>query len=111
MSSQSYSSTSYSSYSTSSSSSSTNGQTQGTAYRQETHSNPSGTSVQTTQQNIGQPAVQETRHYDPHGRELLNPANGGNSQGRIEDVTEESDTDKLYRERMEDEYAKREGGA
>lgn len=103
---------SYSSSSTSYSSSTTaNGQTQGTAYREESHSTPSGTSVRTMQQNAGEPAVQETRHYDPHGRELLNPANGNNSQARIEDVTEESETDKLYRERMEDEYAKREGGA
>lgn len=109
MSNFSYSSSSSTSYS---SSTTANGQTQGTAYHEESHSTPSGTSVRTVQQNAGEPAVQETRHYDPHGRELLNPANGnGGEQRRIEDVTEESDTDKLYRERMEDEYAKREGGA
>lgn len=40
---------------------------------------------------------------------------GGNASRRIEDVTDadenESENDRLYRERMEDEYAKREGGA
>jgi len=43
------------------------------------------------------------------GRTLGQP--GGNERGRIEDVTDESENDRVYRERMEDEYAKREGGA
>lgn len=38
---------------------------------------------------------------------------GTSNQNRIQDVTDEEqkERDKLYEERMEDEYAKREGGA
>lgn len=42
--------------------------------------------------------------------QLSSGSNGADTSRQIEDVTE-SETDKLYRERMEDEYAKREGGA
>jgi hypothetical protein len=63
--------------------------------------------------------VQETRHYDSQGRELLEGSGGADASRRIEDVSgqqqAEKDTqaerDALYEERMEDEYAKREGGA
>lgn len=36
---------------------------------------------------------------------------GRDGQRRIEDVTEQEDADQRYLERMEEEYAKREGGA
>ena len=65
-----------------------------------------------------------TRNATYSGREVpMLESNGGSGSGsagadrmigtgnnRVEDVTE-SEADKLYRERMEEEYAKREGGA
>lgn len=115
-----------SSYSSSSNSTSHDGRPQyvSHAYSSEQHSGPQGTTVRTTTQENDQPAVQETRHFDPYGREI--PGDGSriaagptlegtttrdNAQGRIEDVSGEMDADRRYLERMEDEYAKREGGA
>lgn len=98
-------------------SSNNNGQRSGQAYRKEAHSTPQGTSTRTTTQNLGEPTVQETRHYDANGRELLGSGQAANRPaiqqsggGRVEEI-EESDADRAYREKMEDEYAKREGGA
>lgn len=87
-------STSYSSYTDSA----------GNAYTSATSSNPSGTTIHNTSQRAGQPATMETT-------KLPGQVTGGgvdNSKGRIEDVT---DADRQYEEKMEDEYAKREGGA
>lgn len=110
--------TSYSSssFSYSSSSSSSNGQTSGKAYHKETHSNPQGTTTRTTSQNMGEPMIQETRHFDASGRELLGSGQAATRpaieqpRGRVEEI-DESDADRAYRQKMEDEYAKREGGA
>lgn len=117
MSSNTFSSSSVS-YSTSSSSSSTsnNGQTTGYRTMQQSSSDPvNGTTVRSATQNLGEPAVQETRHYDAQGRELLEgagSAGGADTSRRIEDVTDaQAERDAQYEERMEDEYAKREGGA
>ena len=63
---------------------------------------------------MGEPVVQETRRYDTQGRKMPEGAGGvtGDPQRRIEDVSDEqAEKDRLYEERMEDEYAKREGGA
>ncbi|KAF2225577.1 hypothetical protein BDZ85DRAFT_231440 [Elsinoe ampelina] len=90
------------SYSTSTT---TNGQTTGSQYTQQSTGNPQGTTVHTTSQNLGEDPVNETRQYDAQGRELLS---GGTNQPVIQDVT---DADKKYEEAIEDEYAKREGGA
>lgn len=118
MSSNTFSSSSFS-YSTSSSSTSSDGQ-QTTGYRsmQQTSSDPvNGTTTRSATQNLGEPAIAETRHYDPQGRELLEGAGsagagGANASRRIEDVTDaQAERDAQYEERMEDEYAKREGGA
>lgn len=119
-----------SSYSSSSSSSNTNNgpgrsEKQSHAYSSEQHSGPQGTTVRTTTQDNDEPAVEETRHFNPSGREVpgdgdsrapgrtLEGSTTGNVQGRVDDVSglSEADTDRIYRERMEDEYAKREGGA
>ncbi|KAI5201678.1 hypothetical protein E4T39_05184 [Aureobasidium subglaciale] len=105
-----------SSYTFSSSSSSNNGQTTGATRSTISHTNPDGTSVRTTQQNLGGPTIEETRHYDSQGREQLGLPQSTTDQRRlkdseVEDVTEESDANKKYREAMEDEYAKRDGGA
>ncbi|KAM0723717.1 hypothetical protein Q7P37_000707 [Cladosporium fusiforme] len=111
-------STSSFSYSTSSSSNTTsNGQT--TGYRTMEHSSTdpiNGTTVRSATQNIGEPAVEQTRHYDSQGRELLEgagSAGGADASRRIEDVSDDAQAarDAQYEERMEDEYAKREGGA
>lgn len=112
----SFTSSSYVSFSSSSSSSSTfNGQRTGQSYTTQTSSDPRGTTVRTTSQALGGPAVEETKHYDHTGRQLLAAPLTGAPRGRIEDIevedVTESEPDQRYREAMEDEYAKREGGA
>ena len=79
-----------------------NGQTR--SYTEATHSDPSGTKVHRTAQEPGQAPKEERIEYDGSGRRLQEAG----SRGRIEDVT---DKDLEYEEKMEDEYAKREGGA
>ena len=100
MSSQSYSTFQSSTYSSSSDSS-------GNYYEERTSSNPSGTTIHRTTQEAGQPAVSETTRV-PAGGAAAQQVEGLNSRGRIEDV---SDADRQYEENIEDEYAKREGGA
>lgn len=79
---------------------------------QTSQTDSSGTTVKSASQNLGQPIVQEERHFDPQGRELLSGADGGSANRRIEDVDEaQRQRDKEYEERIEEEYAKREGGA
>ena len=116
-----FSSSSYTSFSSvSSSSGSTNGGRSGQTYSSHSTSGPQGTTTHTTTQILGQPAVQETKHYDNQGRQLLDGGfNAASSNQRriqdieVEDVTDQPETeaDKRYRAAMEDEYAKREGGA
>jgi len=57
--------------------------------------------------------VTETRQYDGSGRELLGGGAGGADMSRrIEDVSDaQAERDRQYEERIEEEYAKREGGA
>lgn len=100
---------SYSSQSFSSSSSTINGQT--TSHTQSTHTDSTGTRVHQTSQQPGQ-APRETRYeIGSNGRAVEE-----SSAGRITEVSEadeakQKENDRLYEERMEDEYAKREGGA
>jgi hypothetical protein len=60
-------------------------------------SDPSGTRVQTASQNLGEPIVHETRHYDSEGRQilengkLLGQGNSGSDARRIEDVSDEQE--------------------
>lgn len=117
----------FSSSTTFSSSETRNGRTTSHSYTEEQRSDPQGTTVRSTTQNVpNAPAVQEVRYFDAGGHEIpaeraahrglegAAPANNGSNR-RIEDVSDqdqrESEVDRLYRERMEDEYAKREGGA
>jgi hypothetical protein len=103
------SSSTFKSFSSSSFSSSINGRT--TSHSEQTYSDPSGTKVHRTSQRDGEAPVEERIEYDNSGRRIENP---GATKGRIQDVTEEEsqeEKDRKYEERMEDEYAKREGGA
>jgi hypothetical protein len=79
----------------------------------QTTSDPvNGTTVKSSTQQFGQPAVEQTRHYDSQGRELLEGSGSGGANRRIEDVSDtQAERDAQYEERMEEEYAKREGGA
>ena len=102
MSSQSYSTFQSSTYSSSSDSA-------GNYYEERTASNPSGTTVHRTTQEAGQPAVSETTRIPAGGTgAAAQQVEGLDSRGRIEDVSE---ADRRYEENIEDEYAKREGGA
>ena len=98
------------SYSTSYSSSSVNGQTK--SYSETTYSDPSGTRVHRTSQEPGQAPREERFETDNSGRRV--ESLGTQDARRIQDVTEDEEQkkrDEQYEERMEDEYAKREGGA
>jgi len=67
--------------------------------------------MQAMRQNLGEPAEMQTRHFDDSGHEVLGERS---TAGRIVDVTDEqgqAEKDAQYEERMEEEYAKREGGA
>lgn len=116
---------------------STNGRTH--SHAEATYSDPSGTKVYRNVQSPGSAPLEERIEYDRSGRRLENVGGGmGGQQQRIEDVTEtevedmedvkrtdeekraerraESDqrdreAKRRYVERMEEEYAKREGGA
>ena len=91
---QTYSTFSSSSYSSSSDSS-------GNVYTQ------SGTTIHTTSQRAGEPAHAETTRL-PAGATSAQQVEDTDGARRIEDVT---DADGTYEGRIEDEYAKREGGA
>ncbi|KAH7125661.1 hypothetical protein B0J11DRAFT_528976 [Dendryphion nanum] len=108
MSSNQQSSSTFKSFSSSSFSSTINGET--TSRSQQSYSDPSGTHVQRSSQNPGQAPVKERIEYDSSGRRVEEVG----KKGRIEDVTdrdEQSSRDREYEEKMEEEYAKREGGA
>lgn len=104
-----YYSSSYSSVSYSSSSSSDpEGKT--ARYTQISSTDPQGTTTHRTVEESGKQPYQETTYTPAGGR--LESSGGAGAQGRIEDVTDEqAEKDREYEERMEDEYAKREGGA
>ncbi|KAI2463599.1 hypothetical protein F4781DRAFT_416044 [Annulohypoxylon bovei var. microspora] len=109
---------SYSSSSVSFSSSTTrDGKITGSRYAEHTTSDPAGTTTHVASQRSGEPLRHERLDYDASGRLISSEGramggNGLNSGRRIEDVSDEQrENDKLYEERIEDEYAKREGGA
>jgi len=87
----------FSSVSYSSTSSTIDGRT--TSFTEERHTDPSGTKIYRTSQQPGE---------TPRTERVNLPVERREEKGRIEDVT---DKDREYEERMEDEYAKREGGA
>jgi len=100
-----------SSYSSASFSQSSSNDPEGTTKRfteTMTSNDRDGTRVYRTQEETGKPTLEDRAHI---------PAGG--ERGRIEDVSDQdqdqdqdqAERDRLYEERMEDEYAKREGGA
>ncbi|KAI1119856.1 hypothetical protein F5Y10DRAFT_259498 [Nemania abortiva] len=95
---------SYSYYS--SSTSSNGGPPQNAAYAERSYTDNTGTTTERMHKLPGQQPVYESSER-PAGRRVEG-ASTASSQNRITDVT---DADKQYEERMEDEYAKREGGA
>lgn len=121
----SYTATSFSSASyTTSSSSSSSDNPQGTGsstskrWTETMQSNDrEGTAIRRTTEETGRPSRTEDTFIPPRdgGRGLEQQGGGGAERGRIEDVTDADDEqarrDREYEERMEDEYAKREGGA
>ncbi|KAI0018104.1 hypothetical protein F4780DRAFT_539881 [Xylariomycetidae sp. FL0641] len=96
-------SSSYSSFS--SSTSSNGGPPQQTVYAQRSFTDRSGTRTERMYKEPGQAPVYESSEQ-PSNRRVQ--GGGVSAQNRIEDVT---DADKAYEERIQDEYAKREGGA
>ena len=100
MSSQSYSTFRSSSYQSSTDSA-------GNTYTEGTSSNPSGTTIHRVTQEAGRAPVHETTRL-PAGGSAAQQVAGLENSKRIEEI---SDKDREYEERMEDEYAKREGGA
>ena len=96
---------SYSTFQSSSYQSSTDAS--GNTCTQATSSNPSGTTIHRFTQEVGQAPVSEITRL-PADRNAAHQFGGLDDSRRIEDVT---DSDKTYEEKMEDEYAKREGGA
>lgn len=101
----------YQSQTFSSVSSSINGQT--TSRTQSTYTDNSGTRVYQTSQEPGQAAREERYEIDNNGRRIADGSTSGSNAGRITDVSDEQqrENDRAYEERMEEEYAKREGGA
>lgn len=79
----------------------------GNSYTESTSSNPSGTTIHRTAQQAGEAPISETTRL-PAGGAAGQQIDGIDNSKRIEDV---SDIDKAYEEKIEDEYAKREGGA
>ena len=90
----------------SSSSTGPDGQPQTRSYTEHISSDDQrGTTIHRRAEESGKAPIEETRTY-PAGRQVAD-----NSAGRIEDVSDEQkQRDEEYEERMEEEYAKREGG-
>ena len=103
--SQSQSQSTFSSSTFSSSSYSSVTDSSGTTYTESVTSNPSGTTVHKITQRAGEQPTSETTRLPAYQNQQVE---GKDSGRRIEDVT---DADREYEERIEDEYAKREGGA
>ncbi|KIX02344.1 uncharacterized protein Z518_08285 [Rhinocladiella mackenziei CBS 650.93] len=117
--SNSYSEFSYvaSSYTSSSFSQSSSADPEGTTKRfteTMTSNDRDGTSVRRTHEETGKPTLQDEMYIPPGGRTI--EGTGAAEKGRIEDVSDADaerhrERDREYEERMEEEYAKREGGA
>ncbi|EXJ58112.1 hypothetical protein A1O7_05536 [Cladophialophora yegresii CBS 114405] len=108
-------STSYTASSSYSSSSGTDPQRQGhskSITETMTSNDREGTTIRRTTEETGKPTLQDETYIPPGDRQLGGRDDGGGAR-RIQDVTDEqqAERDREYEERIEDEYAKREGGA
>lgn len=83
-----------------------NGQVSGHKQSSQGVSDASGTTITSSSQNLGEQAQHQTHRFDAQGRQLV----GSGTDNRITDV-EQAERDREYEERIEEEYAKREGGA
>jgi hypothetical protein len=113
-----YASASFTASSSSYTGSSNNGDPQGhskSITETMTSNDRDGTNIRRTTEETGKPTLQDETYIPPGGRQLGGGGRddgGGGGAGRIQDVTDEQkERDREYEERMEDEYAKREGGA
>ncbi|KAI0975973.1 hypothetical protein F4678DRAFT_419211 [Xylaria arbuscula] len=95
---------SYSFYS--SSSSSTGGPPQNTAYAERSYTDNTGTTTERMHKLPGQTPV-----YESSGQAGTRRVEGGAGAGSTNRITDVTDAEKQYEERIEEEYAKREGGA
>jgi len=104
-------STSSSSYFSSSLTKSVNGQApETTSYSERIRRDEGGnTTTERVSQRPGEEPVHERFQTDRRGHEV--ESTNVPNQRRIEDVSTKEEADRLYEERIEDEYAKREGGA
>jgi len=112
MSNQQSSYTSFSSSSFTTSSSSDGGPPRTQSYTETAnYDSRTGGNITRESRETGQPTLTETRDIPAQGR--VGAATGADTSRRIEDVTDadQAERDRQYEERMEDEYAKREGGA
>ncbi|VUC24175.1 unnamed protein product [Clonostachys rosea] len=91
------------------SSTSRDGKTDTHAFSEQTRTNPQGTTIRTAYKDNDKP-VQYTEDRIPARNAQLEGSAGKDTSRRIEDVSQQ-EADKRYEEAMEDEYAKREGGA
>ena len=116
--SQSYSTSSYTTYSSSSSQSGSGPpQTTSQRYAEQSYTDPaSGTTTRRVAQNNNGPAISQTVQVPVGGgRPNITGYGGEDPSRRVEDTPSGggriTDVDQEYEERMEDEYAKKEGGA
>lgn len=77
-------------------------------------SSTDGTTISRSTAETGKPTQTETTYHPPAGGLTSGGSTTGQiEQGRVEEIEGEgeSEADRRYRENIEDEYAKREGGA
>ncbi|KIW81093.1 hypothetical protein Z517_04116 [Fonsecaea pedrosoi CBS 271.37] len=114
------------SYSMSSSTSSSTGGSSNSNHAQRysetlTSNDRDGTNIRRVAEETGRPTVSEETYIPPQRGSVAGSNSSTGGRGRIEDVTdrdgdgdnddEQAERDREYEERIEEEYAKREGGA
>jgi hypothetical protein len=88
--------------------SSQDGRTESHSYSEQTQTDPQGTTIRRAYQDNDKPVKQTEEHYPSNRR--LGAFDGQDTSRRIEDVSDQ-EADRRYKEAIENEYAKREGGA
>ncbi|KAH6893364.1 hypothetical protein B0T10DRAFT_482098 [Thelonectria olida] len=88
--------------------SSHNGRTESHSYSEQTQTDPQGTTIRRAYRDNEKPVEYTEEHYPSSRR--LGASGGQDTSRRIEDISEQ-EADRRYKEAIENEYAKREGGA